>query len=306
MKPKIIAVLGPTATGKSNLAVEIALQLRSGQTRKLGINGAEIISADSRQVYKGMNIGTGKITKKEMKGVPHHLLDVASPKKRFDVIQYKILAEKAIEKIIKKKKVPIICGGTGFYIDAIIKDINFPNVPPNWALRKKLEKKSTEELFKKLQKIDPERALVIDPKDKRRLIRAIEIVLATGKKVSRIKAEPKYETLKIGIKLPKETAREKIKDRLLKRLQRGMIAEVKKLKKAGLSWKRLYEFGLEYRYVSMYLKNELTYQKMIEKLNTAIWRYYKRQMTWFKKDKEIHWINNKREAKRLVEKFIKN
>lgn len=298
-KPKIIVILGPTSSGKSDLAVKIASKF----------NG-EIISADSRQVYRGMNIGTGKITKKEMRGIPHYLLDVISPQKRFDAARYKILAQKAIDKIIKKDKIPIICGGTGFYIDTIIGNINLSNVPPNWKLRKELEKKSVEKLFTKLKKLNPERAAKIDSKNKRRIIRAIEIYL-TNKKESDFRfrennnTNSKYNFLKIGIKIPKEILKKRIYERLIKRLKSGMVAEVKKLENSGVSWKRLDEFGLEYRYVSRYLKGILNKDEMIKKLNSEIWKYSKRQITWFKRDKDIYWIKNIGAAEKLVEKFIK-
>lgn len=176
-KPWIIVILGQTATGKSDLAVKIALRLRSGSSTQK--QSGEIISADSRQVYKNLDIGTGKISKQKMRGVPHHLLDVANPKRKFTVAEYKKLADKKTEEIISRGNIPIICGGTGFYIDAITKGTIFPEVPPNPKLRKTLYKKSAPELFKMLEKIDKSRAKNIKNKNelnnKVRLIRAIEI-----------------------------------------------------------------------------------------------------------------------------------
>ncbi|MDP2967519.1 MAG: tRNA (adenosine(37)-N6)-dimethylallyltransferase MiaA, partial [bacterium] len=169
---KLIVILGPTASGKSELAVRLAKKF----------NG-EVISADSRQVYKGMDIGTGKITKKEMQNIPHHLLNVTSPKRRFTVAQYRKLALKAIDKIFKKGKIPILCGGTGFYIQAVVDGIVIPEVKPDWRLRSNLEQLSTEELFNRLKKLDPKRAKTIDKKNRRRLIRALEIVIKTKKPV---------------------------------------------------------------------------------------------------------------------------
>ncbi|MDQ5971125.1 MAG: tRNA dimethylallyltransferase, partial [Patescibacteria group bacterium] len=168
-KPKIIVILGQTSTGKSDFAVQMAKEI-----------GGEIISADSRQVYKGLDLGTGKITKKEMRGIPHHLLDVANPKKTFTVSDYKKITEKKISEISKNSKVPILCGGTGFYIDAIVSGQIFPEVPPNKLLRKELENKSKEELFKILKKLDKNRAETIDKDNPVRLIRAIEIAEALG------------------------------------------------------------------------------------------------------------------------------
>ncbi|MBU2109625.1 tRNA (adenosine(37)-N6)-dimethylallyltransferase MiaA, partial [Patescibacteria group bacterium] len=231
IKNKIIVILGPTASGKSELAVKIAKK----------ING-EIISADSRQVYKGLNIGSGKLIKKEMKRIKHHCIDIASPKKRYTVIDFKKCAEKAIKDILKRDKTPIICGGTGFYISAITGDVNIPEVKPDWKLRKQLEKKSVELLFNMLKKLDPKRAKNIDPKNPRRLIRAIEIARALGKvpesQISNLKSQ---KFLFIGIKLSDKELKIRIEKRVKKMIKDGLLNEVKKLKKSGLSWKRLYE-----------------------------------------------------------------
>ena len=292
-KPKIIVVLGPTACGKSDLAVDLA--------RKF--NG-EIISADSRQVYKGMDIGTGKITTKEMRGIPHCLLDVASPKKVFTVENYKKLAGRELVRIIKKNKLPIICGGTGHYIDALIYDQNFPAVPPDMKLRKSLEKKSVGELFAELNKLDPERASSIDPKNPRRLIRALEIIYKTGKPVPKIDLSEKYDVLKIGISFPIEVIKNRIHMRLLKRMKHGMVAEIKKLIKSGVSLKRLEDFGLEYRYLGRYISGKLSKPEMLTQLEKQIVDFSKRQMTWFKRDKNTKWIKNAKQAEVAVKKFI--
>lgn len=292
---KIIVILGQTSTGKSDFAVEIAKQ----------ING-EIISADSRQVYKGMNLGTGKITKKEMKNIPHHLLDVASPKKIFSVINFQKIANKKIEEIIRKNKNPIICGGTGFYIDAIINGSVFPEVPPNKELRKELYQLNTVELGECLKKLDFERFKTIDKNNNVRLIRAIEIAKSLGS-VPKIETSKKFEILKIGLTLPEDILKKKIYIRIINRIKKGMIKEIKDLHENGLSWKRLYNFGLEYRYISLYLQNKLKKDEMIEKLNTETWHFAKRQKTWFKRDKNIIWINPlKQKDKNIVLKEIKN
>ena len=293
-KNKLIVILGPTAVGKSNLAVKLAK-----------IFNGEIISADSRQVYKGLDIGTGKITKKEMQDVPHHLLDVASPRRRFSVAQYKKLTFKAIQKIYQRKRIPILVGGTGFYIQAVVDNLLLPKVKPDRQLRKKLEKKSTQELYEILKKIDPQRAKTIDKNNPRRLIRAIEIVKKTKKPIPVLKKEQKFNVLMIGLKKSPNELKKLIKKRLLKRLKQGMIAEVKKLKKSGLSWQRLDEFGLEYRYISYFLQNKLNYEQMINRLQKEIEHFAKRQMTWFKKDKRIVWIKNFTETKNLIKNFLK-
>ncbi len=245
-KPRVIVILGQTATGKSDLAVKIAKK----------ING-EIISADSRQVYKGLDIGTGKITEKEMQGVPHHLLDVANPRKKFTVTEYQKLVISAMADMVKRGKTPIICGGTGFYIDAITKGIIFPEVPPNIKLRKSLEKKSPPTLLKILQKLDGERAKNIDVKNKVRLVRAIEIAKALGKVPEITAVEPLYKFIKIGLYLPDENLKSKIFKRLEARIKAGMINEAKNLHKKGLSWKKMEELGLEYKFMALYLQNKI-------------------------------------------------
>jgi tRNA dimethylallyltransferase len=303
---KLIVVLGPTASGKSDLAVQLAKRF----------NG-EVISADSRQIYKGMDIGSGKITKKEMQGVPHHLLDVASPRRRFTVAQYQKLAWKAIKDIWKRGKLPILCGGTGFYIQSIVDELVIPTVPPDTKLRKELEKLSTEKLFAKLRELDSRRAKNIDRYNRRRLIRALEIVIKTGKPVPIISKlhedRPRnitrtvlenINTLQLGITKSKKELKTRIKKRLLKRLKRGMIAEVKKLHRDGVSWKRLEEFGLEYRHLARYLQNKISKPEMIVQLEKEINQYAKRQMTWFKRDNRIKWIKNYKEAKKLTRQFL--
>ncbi|MGB8815696.1 MAG: tRNA (adenosine(37)-N6)-dimethylallyltransferase MiaA [Minisyncoccia bacterium] len=277
MKPKILVILGPTATGKSDLAVEVALKY----------NG-EIISADSRQVYKGMNLGTGKITKKEMRGVPHYMLDIVNPSSVYNVAKYKAKADKIIADIIKRKKIPIICGGTGFYIDYVVKNITLPDVPPNQKLRNKLEKESCEKLMELLIKLDPRISKIIDSKNKVKIIRAIEIAKKLGK-VPEIKSSPIYNAIKIGLIAPDKVLKERIKKRLIKRIELGMLKEGERLHKQGLSWKRMESLGLEYRYMARHLSGKISLEQMICELNSKIWQYARRQKTWFKGNKEIKW-----------------
>lgn len=302
--PKIIVICGPTATGKSDLAVSLAL----------AFNG-EVISADSRQVYKGLDIGSGKITPEEMKGVPHHLLDVVSPKKIYTVEDFKKDGKNAIKKILSKGKLPIICGGTGFYIDALVHDEQFPKVEPNKKLRTLLAKKSTEALMKEITKLDPRRAKTLDPFNKVRIIRAIEIARTLGKVPlghrtatgeARMKQKTLYETLFIGLTTDREKLRERIHTRLLKRIDAGMIEEVQKLQESGVTWKRLYSLGLEYRYVGLYLQKKISKKEMLDKLEWDIFHYSKRQMQWFTRNKNIQWfeLDQKNLIDKVVEKYI--
>jgi len=292
---KLIIILGLTASGKSGLAIELAKKFEG-----------EVISADSRQIYREMDIGTGKVTEKEKKGIPHYLLDVASPKRRFTVVQYRKKAREAIDKIFRKNKTPILCGGTGFYIQAVVDGIFIPEVKPDWRLRKKLAKRSSEELYKKLKKLDSQRAKTIDDKNKRRLIRALEIVIKTKKPIPSLKKEPlPYPVLIIGIKRKEEELKKLIEKRFFQWLDQGLIKEIKHLRRLGLSWKKIEEFGIHYRVLAQYTQKKIDHQEMIENSLKELWNYAKRQKTWFKKDKRIRWIKNQKEAEKLVKEFLK-
>jgi tRNA dimethylallyltransferase len=292
--PKIVVILGPTATGKSDLAVELAKRWHG-----------EVISADSRQVYRGLDIGSGKISKREMKSIPHHLLDVCDPKKAYNADQFKRDGQKTIADIVSRGKLPIICGGTGFYIDALVWDESFPAVKPDQKLRKALAQKTTEALMKMVTKLDPRRAKSLDPYNKVRIIRAIEVAKALGK-VPPVKRKKKYETLFIGLTTDRETLRKRIHDRLLKRIDAGMVEEVKKLRKHGVTWKRLHALGLEYRHVALYLQKKLSKEEMLDKLEWDIFHYSKRQMAWFKRNKYIKWLSldSFSKASKLVDRFL--
>jgi tRNA dimethylallyltransferase len=291
-KQKIIVILGPTSSGKSDLAVSFAKKFKG-----------EIISADSRQVYKGMDIGSGKITKKEMMNIPHYLIDVASPKRKFSVSRYKKIAYKKIDEIINKDKTPIICGGTAFYIKVITEGIEIPEVKPDWKLRKKFEKESTDSLYNTLKKIDPERAKTIEKDNPRRLIRALEIRLKSDKLIPKIKKNPKYLPILIGIK--KDNLEKIIEDRLNKRFKKGMIKEVENLKKSGLSWKRLESFGLEYKWIAMFLQKKISEKEMKENLLRDIIKFSKKQMAWWKNDKKINWVEDIEKTEKILNEFLK-
>ncbi len=294
LTPKLIVVVGPTASGKSSLAVLLAKKF----------NG-EVVSADSRQVYRGFNLGSGKVTKKEMDGITHHMLDVADPKRIFTASHYARLGGKVIKDIVRRGKTPIVCGGTGFYIRALVDGLVIPDAKPNAKLRKELEKKTNDELFKILKEKDPGRASTIDSKNPRRLIRALEIIDALGR-VPEIKKNPlPYPTLFIGISKKQELLKNLVIKRLEKRIQLGMLAEIKKLHAGGLSWKKLESFGLEYRYTALLLQNKINKETFIHELTKQILDYSKRQMTWFKPDIRIHWVTKSVEAEKLARVFLK-
>lgn len=292
---KIIIVVGPTAAGKSELAVKIAKKV-----------DGEIISADSRQIYTGLNIGSGKVegSWKTIKGkkvfvyknIPHYLIDEATPRVQYSVAKFQKKARAAVADILKRGKTPIICGGTGHWIDAVVFGQTIPEVKPNTAARAKLAKMSTVEMFAMLKKMDPRRAKTIDSNNPRRLVRALEIIMTTGKPVPKIETEQKifkdFQKLQInwiGVN-PGMTALEvKIKKRLGARLKLGMLKEVKKLKASGLSWNKLESFGLEYKFCALLLQNKVSEQEMKALLFTAIRQYAKRQMTWWKRNPEIKW-----------------
>ncbi len=277
--PKILVILGPTSTGKSDLAVSLA------QT----FNG-EIISADSRQVYTGLDVATGKITSEEMRDIPHHLLSVVPPEQTFSVAEWKSLAEKEIRNILSRGKLPIIVGGTGFYIQSIVDNVVLPEVLANNELRKKLSHNTAEELFAMLQELDPDRAETIDPKNPIRLIRAIEIAQALGT-VPRPQNNPStYEFLQIGLTLPEHELKERIHVRTKKRFAVGMIEEARALHEAGLSYERMRELGLEYRILADVLEGSISENEAAARIERQNYQYSRRQIAWFKRDARIQWF----------------
>ena len=295
--PKIICIVGPTASGKSALAVWLAKRIQKGAC------GAEIISADSRQVYKGLDIGTGKVTKKETQGMPHHLLSVANPKKQFSVDDFVKQAERACFSILQKARIVIVVGGTGLYVDMFTGRMSYPNVAPNATLRAQLERLTTKQLFARLKKLDSRRAATIEKENPRRLVRAIEIAKALGKSPTP-NPSPKYDVLWLGLNPTPAKLRANIHKRLLARISQGMVAEARRLHKQGLTYKRMDELGLEYRYLAQLLQGRLTQKEFIEQLEREINNYAKRQWRWFKRNKDIHWVGSKQEALSLAKAFL--
>ncbi|MEK7569765.1 MAG: tRNA (adenosine(37)-N6)-dimethylallyltransferase MiaA [Patescibacteria group bacterium] len=279
MKKKVVVIVGQTSTGKSALAIRVAKKF-----------GGEIIIADSRQIYKGLDLGSGKTTKDEMKGVPHHLQDIADPMRHFSVFEYTKLAEEKIEEVLDRNKLPIIVGGTGFYVDALTRGTVLPRVPPNSQLRKKLKKKSAAELFAELKRIDPARAATIDAKNKVRLVRAIEIAGALGWVPKLRMGIPKFKFVKIGLTFPDRMLKKRIRARLRQRLRKGMAVELRRLHEEGVPWKRFEELGFDQRFIALYLQGKLTEKEIFPKLLQKNWQYAKRQFAWFKRDEEIKWF----------------
>jgi len=290
---KLIVILGPTAVGKTELAVKLAKKFKG-----------EIVSTDSRQVYKEMSIGTARPTKKETEGIPYYLIDVVYPKEEFNVAIYKKLAVQKIKEIQKQEKLPFLVGGTGLYIRSVVDNIEFPKVLPQKKLREKLEKKTKKELFKVYKKLDPIGAKFIDKENKRRLIRAIEVCKITKKSFweQRKKGEPLFVILQIGIRLPKNKLKKRIKKRTEKMFKENLEKEVKLLiKKYG--WiPSLQTIG--YQEWKDYFEEKTKRDEVKEKIVLHTLQFAKRQITWFKRDKRIHWIKNYREVEKLIKKFL--
>ena len=304
-KVDFIVVTGPTATGKTKVAVDIA-----------SIYNGEIISADSRQIYKGMDIGTGKDLKEYCvndKKISYHLIDILNPEENYSVYQFQRDFLSSYNQIKNRKNLPILCGGTGLYIESILLKYRLQNAPgPNQDLRASLNQKSTEELLGIFQNISPEKYQYPSKKDtKNRIIRSIEIEMdKTTDKPDIFTNQNLDNYLVLGIKQERQDNRDLIKKRLIERLDEGLINEVENLINRGLDISRLDYFGLEYKFIGLYLKNELTKEDLIEKLHIAICQFAKRQMSWFRRMEKrginIQWVspNDKDAINNLIENAI--
>ncbi len=278
---KLIVILGTNASGKSELGIRLARHL-----------GGEIVSADSRQVYRGLDLGSGKVTPEDAAGVRHHLIDVVEPAETFSLAQFQKQAYEAIDAIAQQGKHPLLVGGTGLYISAVVEGYELVEVPPNEGLRSELEKLPTEALAKRLAQAAPEAARQIDLSNPRRVIRALELAVAGHKHDAGRRRNPRYDCLQLGLTWPREILAERIEHRLEARLEKGMIEEVVALRAQGITDERLERFGLEYRYISRFLRGEIpTLEKLREQLGTAIRQFAKEQVTWFKRDKRINWLD---------------
>ena len=301
MKPKVIVIAGPTASGKTSLSVEVAKVL----------NG-EIISADSMQIYQEMDIGTAKVTKEEMQGIQHYLIDIIPPSDRFSVSDFQKKAQEAIAQILEKGKVPIIVGGTGLYIEALIYGIEYPDIKINQEYREMLNQiaKTTQglqELYEKAIQIDAKAMEKISAQDQKRIIRVLEIYHQTGKTKTELERESRrkevpYEYHLFGLQLDRELLYQRINQRVDKMIKQGLVEEVKRILKRYEQFPTAMQ-GLGYKEVVWYLKGEISYEEMIEKIKQESRRYAKRQMTWFRKYKEMIWLNALDENQRNIEKI---
>lgn len=294
-----MAIVGTNASGKSALGVAVALRF-----------GGEVISADSRQVYRGLDIGTGKLTRDEMQGIRHHLVDVMDLGTRYSVADFQKGAYGLIDEITARGGLPIIVGGTGLYVRSVVDGYQLTRAQPDLALRDRLEQLTNEELHHRLSELTPDAAKAIDPRNRRRIIRAVEIrEQGFPVKTSHVNA-PHYEFCQLGLTWPRDVLRERIKARLRTRIDEGMIGEVRNLLDEGVSFERLEALGLEYRFVARFLRGEYaSEEELFDELGRAIYRFAMRQLAWFRRDKSIIWLDHtkdhKEQAFELIESFIK-
>ncbi|MBW6440832.1 tRNA (adenosine(37)-N6)-dimethylallyltransferase MiaA [Patescibacteria group bacterium] len=304
----LIVILGPTSSGKTELSMKLAKKF----------NG-EIINADSRQIYQEMSIGTGSpITSYRgftpvatvvkpliVKDIPHHLFYIKYPKQKFSLSQYKKLAVKTSNDIHKKDKLPILVGGTGLYISAIVDNLEIPKAPPNSKIREKLEKHTEKYLFSRLEKIDSKSAMIIGPYNKRKLIRSLEVFELTGKKfsVQQTKGNPLFNILQIGVRIEREKLYKKIDMRVDEMIKLGLIDETINLSKKYKSNIPAMS-GIGYYEIGLYLKNKMNLEDAMQRIKFRTHQYARRQITWFKKDERIKWVDNYKEAEKLLKNFL--
>ncbi len=275
--PKLVAVVGTNASGKSGLGVELASHY-----------GGEIVSADSRQVFRGLDLGSGKIAPEETKGVPHHLIDVCDPGDFFSMHDFQRLAYAAIDGILARGRLPFLVGGTGLYVASVTEGYVMSDAAPDLAYREYLETFETPQLYEMLLRAVPD--IEVERNNRNRVMRLLEKLHAGDDHVPR--SEPRYDCLKLGVTWDRETLKARIDERLERRLRAGMIEEVQGLLDAGVSREFLYKLGLEYRFIAQYLAGEYASRaEMLEQLGNAIKKFAKRQMTWFRRDGDILWLD---------------
>ncbi len=305
--PKAVVILGPTASGKTRWSLDLAH----------AFNG-EIISADSRQIYKKMDIGTAKEPGESRRNglsrtyyvedIPHYLMDFLDPGKTFTAIEFRDRAIKYIRSIEKEGKHTFIVGGTGLYLQALIDNYKIPRVPPNKKLRQSLEQKSNEDLMRLLESMDPDMAGMIDANNKRRIVRALEVCILSGKHFSKmqVKGEPLVNALQIGIDLPRDLLYERIGERVDSMIERGLLQEIEKLLMQKYSWQLPSMSGIGYRQFKEYFDGTATLDVVVSRLKRDTRRFARRQLSWFRRDKRIHWCKTYEEAEALVKEFLKS
>lgn len=295
MLPKLIVIAGTNASGKSGLGVRLAERY-----------GGEIVSADSRQVFRSLDLGSGKITREEMRGVPHHLIDVCDAGDFFSMADFQKLAYAAIDDILSRGKLPFLVGGTGLYVDSVADGYVLSDRMPDLAYREELEKCTTEALYAQLKAAVPDTD--VEPRNRNRVMRLLE-KLHDGDDVIPAKS-PRYETLRLGVTWERDTLRKRIDERLDRRMEQGMVQEVQKLLDGGVSETFLLKLGLEYKFITQYLTGKIESEEEMKRLlGTAIKQFAKRQMTWFHRDVSIHWLNMQddpfTESCMLIDGFLK-
>lgn len=302
MRPgPLLAIVGPTAVGKTEVAIEVALRLRG-----------EVISADSMQIYRGLDIGTAKPTAAERRGVPHHLIDICDPGETFSVFQFRTLADALIEDIQSRRGLPILAGGTGFYIRAVLREYSFPELQPDPALRAALEEEARRlgprALHARLEAVDPRAAARIHPNNVRRVIRALEVYEQTGRPISELHRatwEPRYDAVVVGLTLEREELYRRIEARTDAQVAAGWLQEVRRLVAAGAPTDRGGLTGLGYREMVAYLRGLLTWEETVATIKRNTRHYAKRQFTWLRREPGVIWLDVARGVPRVVEEIVR-
>jgi len=280
----LLVIVGPTAVGKTALAIEMARRF-----------DGEIVSADSRQIYRGMDIGTAKPTRQEQSLAPHHLIDIVAPDEPYTLAQFQADAYAAIDNILKRSKLPLLVGGTGLYVRAVVEGLRIPRVPPNEELRAQLAAQDGLVLYERLRELDPDAAARIDPRNVRRTIRALEVCLATGQRFSELgrASPPPYRVTQIGLTTSRQQLYERIDARVGRMMTEGLVAEVKSLVAQGFGWSLPPMSGLGYREMGAYLRGEVSLDEAVANIKRDTRDFVRRQYAWFRlKDERIHWFEN--------------
>jgi len=301
-KEKVIVIGGPTASGKTALSIELAKKI-----------GGEIVSCDSMQIYKEMNIGTAKPDTEEMQGIKHYMLDFVSPEQRYSVADYKIDAKKAIKEIIKKGRTPIVVGGTGLYIDTLIYEIEYPQIETDLEYRKELEnliqEKGLQYLYNQAKQIDEKAMQKISQNDTKRILRVLELYKQTGKTKTELeeesrKNEPEYDYIVFAINMDRDVLYDRINKRVDIMMEKGLIQEVENLCKKYKQMPTAMQ-GLGYKEVVEYLENKCTKEEMVDKIKQESRRYAKRQLTWFRKNKQTIWLDGLQDIQKNIDIILK-